>query len=234
MGKRYRIRRIIVVVMSLLSLVAVIVTTPDLWQSSHRQTSTSSATGDAATALSQLAIKGRAPKTGYTRTQFGDGWATTNSCSTREIILHRDMTNVSMNQKCQVVSGVLSDPYTGKMVNFTRGATSSQAVQIDHVVALSNAWQTGAQQLTPERRVALANDPLELLAVDGPANQAKSDGDAATWLPPNKSFRCQYVARQVAVKQKYSLWVTQAEHDAIQSVLVQCPGQALPMASIAK
>jgi hypothetical protein len=103
-------------------------------------------------------------------------------------------------------------------------------VQIDHVVALSNAWQTGAGLLTPEIRQQLANDPLELLAVDGAANQQKSDGDAATWLPSNKAFRCQYVARQVAVKAKYQLWVTSAEKDAITRVLATCPGQPLPSA----
>jgi hypothetical protein len=99
-------------------------------------------------------------------------------------------------------------------------------VQIDHVVALSDAWQTGAQQLSANQREQLANDPLELLAVDGPANQQKSDGDAATWLPPNKPFRCQYVARQIAVKAKYMLWVTAAEKEAMQRVLASCSGQA--------
>ena len=101
-------------------------------------------------------------------------------------------------------------------------------MQIDHVVALSDAWQKGAQQLSMAMREQLANDPLELLAVDGPANQAKGDGDAATWLPPNKPYRCAYVARQIAVKQKYHLWVTSAERDAMQKILSGCAGQALP------
>ncbi len=78
------------------------------------------------------------------------------------------------------------------------------------------------------KREVFANDPLELLAVDGPANEAKSDGDAATWLPVNKPFRCQYVARQVAVKAKYELWVTPGERDAIATVLSRCPSQTLP------
>ncbi|MGZ4555001.1 MAG: HNH endonuclease family protein, partial [Mycobacteriaceae bacterium] len=85
-----------------------------------------------------------------------------------------------------------------------------------------------AQQLDTARRTALANDPLNLLAVDGPLNTQKSDSDAASWLPPNKSFRCTYVARQVAVKSAYALWVTQAEHDAITTVLQSCPRQLLP------
>lgn len=180
-------------------------------------------------ALKELAIKGRAPKTGYTRAQFGDGWQTINGCDTRNIILNRDMTGVKLDEECHVVSGVLNDPYSGKVINFTRGADTSSSVQVDHVVALSDAWQKGAQQLSKDMRVKLANDPLELLAVDGLTNQNKSDGDAATWLPPNKAFRCQYVARQVAVKQKYSLWVTQAEHDTIEKILDSCPAQRLPV-----
>lgn len=184
-------------------------------------------TGDAAIALQSLPVKGRAPKTDYARTQFGKGWSSSRGCDTRNIILQRDLTDPVLNDKCQVVTGTLHDPYTGGVIPFTRGEVSSQAVQIDHVVALSNAWQTGAQQLPIERRIDLANDPLELLAVDGLTNQQKSDGDAASWLPPNKSFRCEYVARQIAVKQKYSLWVTPPERDAMGRVLASCPAQAL-------
>jgi len=199
------------------------------------QTATSSApavappVGLAADALETLLVKGRAPKTGYARTQFGDGWTELRGCDTRNIILRRDLENPVVDASCKVTSGVLHDPYTGVDIPFTRGAATSAAVQIDHVVALSDAWQKGAQQLTSQRRVELANDPLELLAVDGRANQAKSDGDAATWLPPNKAFRCQYVARQVAVKAKYMLWVTATEKAAIEQVLRGCVGQALPL-----
>lgn len=172
--------------------------------------------------LGKLAVKGRAPKTGYSRKQFGDGWGEINDCSVREIILARDLTDEKTDEKCRVQSGVLTDPYTGKTIHFQRGAKTSQLVQIDHVVALSDAWQKGAQQLTAEQRVQLANDPLNLLAVDGPANQAKSDADAATWLPPHKPFHCQYVARQVAVKRKYQLWVTEAEKEAMTRILLSC------------
>lgn len=203
----------------------------DMWQPTEPKTNAGVAgNGAAIEMLETLPIKGRAPKTGYARSQFGDGWATIAGCDSRNIVLHRDLKNIVLGDDCKIMSGTLDDPYTGKSIVFKRGAGTSDDVQIDHVVALSNAWQTGAQQLSHEQRIALANDPLELLAVDGPANQQKSDGDAATWLPPNKSFRCQYVARQVAVKAKYSLWVTQAEHDAIKRILVACPGQPLPTA----
>lgn len=123
---------------------------------------------------------------------------------------------------------MLHDPYIGRTIRFTRGASTSAAVQIDHVTALMADWLTGAQQLTVAQRVNLANDPLNLLAVDGPTNQAKGDKDAATWLPPNKSYRCSYVARQVAVKVKYHLWATAAEKSAISKVLSDCPGQRSP------
>ena len=187
----------------------------------------------ASSALTRLAIKGRAPKTGYSRELFGSGWASSGGCDTRERILARDMTDLRLRSgsDCTVLSGTLDDPYTGKTIHFSRGPDTSSAVQIDHVVALGDAWQKGAQQLSGATREQLYNDPLELLAVDGPANQQKGDGDAATWLPHNKAYRCRYVARQIAVKIKYHLWVTQAEHDAMAHILGTCPTQMLPTTS---
>jgi hypothetical protein len=197
------------------------------------QSTVAQPTGEAASALAQLPIKGRAPKTGYSRAQFGGLWAEVGSCDMREKILARDMTNVvyASATDCNVISGTLNDPYTGKVIQFQRGPYTSSAVQIDHVVAIGDAWQKGAQQLDQVTRAQLYNDPLELLAVDGPANQQKSDGDAATWLPPNKDFRCRYIARQISVKTKYHLWITQAEHDAMANILAACPGQQLPLVS---
>lgn len=182
----------------------------------------------AITILDTIPVKGRAAKTGYTRKQFGDGWAKDGTCDMRNVILSRDLTTVTVGSNCKVTSGTLQDPYSGKTIEFIRGENTSGAVEIDHVVALSNAWQTGAQQLTPDRRAAFANDPLELVAVGHDVNQAKGDGDAASWLPPNKPFRCQYVARQIAVKSKYELWVTPGENEAMRRVLGECPNQQLP------
>lgn len=189
------------------------------------------ASSPAIEALGRLAIKGRAPKTGYARAEFGNGWADAGACDVRNAILKRDLLQVQTKSEtdCTVLSGKLSDPYTAQEIAFTRGEKTSDDVQIDHVVALSDAWQKGAQQLDAATRRALANDPLNLLAVDGPANNQKGDSDAASWLPSNKSYRCRYVARQIAVKEKYQLWVTQAEHDAIAAVLEGCPGQLLPL-----
>jgi len=177
--------------------------------------------------LATLPVKGRAPKTGYSRDQFGQAWADVdrNGCDTRNDTLRRDLAAAVLKpgtRDCVVLSGTLDDPYTATTINFVRGNATSTAVQIDHVVALSDAWQKGAQQLSAGQRLAFANDPLNLLAVDGPANMQKSDGDAATWLPPNTSYRCAYVARQISVKASYALWVTQAEHDAMARILGSC------------
>lgn len=184
--------------------------------------------GTALEQLETLEIKGRAPKTGYSRDQFGNGWLDPdgNGCDGRNDILQRDLDNVTVaDNGCTVFSGVLDDPFTGDTIEFLRGPETSSDVQIDHVVALSDAWQKGAQELSEEQRQRFANDPLNLLAVDGPANQSKSDADAATWLPPNKAFRCEFVSVQTAVKAKYDLWITQAEYDAIRNVLQECTTQ---------
>ena len=191
------------------------------------------ATGDAAAALATLPVKGRAPKTGYDRGEFGQRWADVDrdGCDQRNQVLARDLNDVGFRpgtRDCVVLSGALLDPYTGEGVPFLRGERTSADVQIDHVVALSNAWQTGAQQLTEDDRELLANDPLNLLAVDGPTNGSKGDGDAATWLPPARGYWCEFVARQVAVKAKYRLWVTPPEAETIGTILDGCPGQPLP------
>ena len=189
--------------------------------------------GVAVAALETLPVKGRAPKTGYSRDAFGQRWADVNrnGCDTRNDILKRDMTSIVYEAKtrnCVVLSGTLIDRYSGETINFVRGEVSSMEVQIDHVVALSNSWQTGAFKLSIAQRTALANDPLNLFAVKGRLNSQKGDGDAATWLPPLKSFRCAYVAQQIAVKAKYSLWVVPPEKAAMLAILAQCPTQQVP------
>ncbi|WP_345752202.1 HNH endonuclease family protein [Microbacterium rhizophilus] len=191
--------------------------------------------GTALAPLETLEVKGRAPKTGYTREQFGHRWKDVdrNGCDSRNDILARDLTGVARSGPCTVVTGSLADPYTGTTIAFVRGQGTSELVQIDHVVALSDAWQKGAQQLTPDERERFANDPLNLLAVDGSANASKGDGDAATWLPPVEGIRCAYVARRVAVKSAYRLWVTPAERDAIARILSGCPDEPAAASSTA-
>ncbi|MER7955584.1 HNH endonuclease family protein [Streptomyces sp. NPDC096030] len=187
------------------------------------------ARGSALAAVDTLTVKGRAPKTGYDREKFGRAWADVdgNGCGTRDDILRRDLEDVRFKDgRCKVSSGILADdPYTGDRVDFVRGRSR---VDIDHLVALSDAWQKGAQKWDAEKRRRFANDPLNLLAVEASANRRKSDGDAATWLPPNKAYRCTYVAAQVAVKKKYGVWVTRGELDAMKKVLGRCPEQRLP------
>jgi hypothetical protein len=195
--------------------------------------STAAETGTALAALAGLPVKGRAPKTGYERDLFGSGWGDPdrNGCDTRNDVLARDLTGETFKpgtRDCVVAAGTLADPYSGTAIEFVRGQGTSEAVQIDHVVAVSDAWQKGAQAWDDGARVAFYNDPLNLLAVDGPLNGQKGDGDAATWLPPNRGFRCAYVARQIAVKTSYDLWVTAAERDAMARILGGCPDQRLP------
>ena len=190
--------------------------------------------GLATAVLETLAVKGRAPKTGYTRAQFGQAWADVdrNGCDTRNDMLKRDLTAITYKagtRNCVVASGVLVDRYSGETIKFVRGNVTSMEVQIDHVVALSNAWQTGAFKLSADQRKALANDPMNLFAVKGRLNSQKGDGDAATWLPPLKSFRCTYIAQQIAVKAKYSLWVVAPEKAAMSAILAKCPTQKVPV-----
>ena len=174
--------------------------------------------------LNTLEVKGRAPKKGYTREAFYDGWPTVEGCSLRQRIIKREFGESAVLNECDVQSGEFDEPYTGEHMVFNNRKEVSK-IQIDHVVALSDAWQKGAQYMSEETRYAMATDPLNLLAVDGEANKQKSDGDAATWLPKNKKFRCQYVARQVSVKYKYKLWITKAEKEAIERVLSKCPNE---------
>lgn len=178
---------------------------------------------EAKRALAVLPVKGRAPMTGYTREAFGPAWSDTNAngCDTRNDILRRDLTD-KVVQDCVVLSGVLHDPYSGTRVEFTRGPVTSLDVQIDHVVALANAWQTGAAYWPDDKRERFANDRRNLLAVRGDLNLQKSDGDAATWLPPRKSFRCSYVAIQILSKQRHGLWLTAPEKSAMQRILQKC------------
>jgi extracellular deoxyribonuclease len=176
--------------------------------------------------LAKLEVKGRAPKTGYKRTEFYNGWPDIDGCNLRQRILKRDFGETAVtDEKCNVVAGKFYEPYTGEVMEFHTRKEISKGVQIDHVVALSDAWQKGAQYKTSEVRYQIATDPLNLIAVQAAANQQKSDGDAATWLPRNKSFRCQYVARQISVKFKYGLWVTEAEKNAMSQILASCPEQ---------
>jgi hypothetical protein len=191
--------------------------------------------------LETLPIKGRAPKTGYSRGAFGPAWTDDvnveggrNGCDTRNDILRRDLIDITLKPRsndCTVLSGTLIDPYSGRTIPFTRGANTSADVQIDHVVALADAWQKGAQQLDQTTRQDFANDPRNLQATSAAMNKQKGDGDAATWLPPNKAYRCTFVSRQVEVKAAYGLWVTQAEHDAIANLLIGCGATAPASAS---
>lgn len=188
----------------------------------------------AAPLLATLPVRPREARTGYAREQFGHAWLDVdrNGCDTRDDILQRDLKDVRLEpgkRPCVVTAGRLADPYTNKDIAFERGGGAQ--VDIDHVVALADAWTTGAAAWQPARRIALANDPLNLLAVAASANRAKGGSSAETWLPDNPDYRCAYVARQIAVKAKYGLWITEDERDAMSEVLRACPEQIAPEGS---
>lgn len=190
--------------------------------------------------LNLLPVQRLDSSTGYSREQFGQTWSDDvtvdgghNGCDTRNDILRRDLTAPRIKpgtHGCVVLDGTLDDQYTGQEIMFVRGPSTSDQVQIDHLVALSDAWQTGAQHLSAAQRQDFANDPVNLQAVTGTVNAAKGDNDAAGWLPPNPDYRCDYVSRQVQVKTKYSLWVTPGERDAITATLDIC-GATAPTAA---
>ncbi|HCG55626.1 MAG TPA: hypothetical protein DEW39_05645 [Brevibacterium sp.] len=182
--------------------------------------------GTALAMLDELAVKGRAPKTGYDADLFS--WrsdADHNGCDTRNDVLRRDLRDITLkagSKGCVVIAGDLSDQYKGETYAFDR---SPNNIDIDHIVARSNAWQTGAATFDEDTLKDLGNDPLNLLAVSSSLNRQKGDGDAATWLPPAKSYRCEYVSRQIAIKHKYDLWVVKAEKTAMKRVLGACNNQ---------
>lgn len=232
-----RTRRLLTVVISLTGCLVWLFFSPDSYETIfHRVDTPTSGSPAEATLnpaatnqplavdiLSRLEVKGRAAKTGYTREQFYAGWPIVDGCNLRQKILKREFGDSAVLDGCTVLSGEFDEPYTGEHRIYNHKTDIAKGLQIDHVVALSDAWQKGAQYKSREVRYQIATDPLNLLAVDGPANEQKSDGDAATWLPPNKKFRCAYVARQVSVKYKYGLWVTEAEKSAISRILLNCP-----------
>ena len=226
----YRKRRIGGFLGLLVVILGVILFNPNSYETTYTPATDVSATEGIVPALEileKLEVKGRAPKTGYDREQFYKSWPDIDGCSLRQRIIKRDLGDSATldTDNCTVISGEFDEPYTGSHLIFYQKSDLSSGLQIDHVVALSDAWQKGAQNLTAGERRALATDPLNLLAVDSKTNQNKSDGDAATWLPPNKRFRCAYVARQVSVKYKSHLWVTQAEKDMIIKILNSCPNE---------
>ncbi|MFF1833826.1 HNH endonuclease family protein [Streptomyces sp. NPDC058231] len=179
--------------------------------------------------IEKVATKGRGPKTGYERDKFGYAWKDSvdgvplshNGCDTRNDLLARDGKDVELRSgsDCVVVSMTLADPYTGSTIEWRKQQATK--VQIDHVMPLSYDWQMGAAHWPDAKRQQIANDPLNLIPVDGPANNAKRDSGPASWLPPSKQIRCSYAVRFAQVSLKYALPVTAADKRAM---LTQCGG----------
>ena len=164
----------------------------------------------------------------YDRDAFGQAWADVdhNGCDTRNDVLRRDLTAVVTRpgtNGCVVLSGTLHDPYTGRTIAFERGNTSSLAVQIDHRVPLSYAWRHGAASWTPKQRETFANDQAtNLVAVDGPANEEKSDSGPAEWMPANTGDACNYAASFVTVATKWRLSIATDDKHALDRTLTGC------------
>jgi hypothetical protein len=229
------VRRIIPALLAVLALALAVVAWLH-WQNRPRSASpsppaaTTSSYDQARALLAALPVKGWDRHTDFSRLKFGDRWSDDvnvefghNGCNTRDDILRRDLSQVVLRPgTCYVQSGVLVDPYTGESIPFTRGPETSEAVQIDHLVSLSDAWYKGARDWDDQRRRDFANDPRNLLAVSGKANFDKAFRDAAAWLPPNKAYRCEFVARVVEVKAAYRLWVSAKEERVLSDVLRAC------------
>lgn len=170
----------------------------------------------------------------YRRDAFGESWTDDNSapggyngCDTRNDILERDLvdkTYVSI-KRCPtaVATGTLHDPYTNAVVALVRGAKTGAAVQIEHIVPLAYAWDMGARNWTDALRVRFANDPANLLAVEGEANQDKGDQEPAHWLPPNGAFHCQYAMQFIEVMRGYGLPVDAPSAGALRQAAETCP-----------
>lgn len=188
-----------------------------------------SAPGTALAALDTLTVRDFGSNGDYKRALFGEAWddVDKNGCDTRNDILARDIAGAKIDSKCLVQTGSFNDPYTGKVIAFDRSKGGGGGVDIDHIIPLSLAWKTGASEWDASKRLSFANDPLNLLASDSSENRKKGDKDASQYLPPNTSFHCEYVARQVTVRAKYGTWVTPAEKKAIYTVLQTCPTQPL-------
>lgn len=187
------------------------------------------ASGTALEALETLTVAPFSSTSKYQRANFGETWEDidSNGCETREDILKRDIPNATIKGKCDVRKGSFSDPYTGKTINFNADDGKGGGVDIDHIIPLSLGWKTGASEWDAAKRLKFANDPLNLMASDSGENRKKGDKDASAYLPPNKAFHCEYVARQVSVRVKYGTWITPAEKSAIYTVLQSCPTQPL-------
>lgn len=173
-------------------------------------------------ALSALTVQEGIGLDGYSDTSFGALWGAygETTCDSWNSILARDSANiVTETTECEVISGTLSDPYTALRVDFDLNDPTSPVAGVDHVVGLRDAWEKGAQDMTPDQREKFANDPLNLIAAYNIPIQEKNGADISTWEPVNEDFICHYASMQVAIKFKYGLWVSSAEHQRLGELL---------------
>lgn len=213
-------------------------------KASDASTNSPTTTADPAGSFHGLEVTAkRVYREDYSRASFGEAWTDTctvegcgNHCDTRSDILQRDLTDITLGSSSGCpdrtpIQGTLNDPYTGTVIAFTRGAKTSSAVQIDHIFPLAAAFDLGAWAWTDEQRINFAEDPTNLLAVSGPANQSKSDSLPGTtperqghsWMPPNSAYHCVYAQKLIAVAAKYALPIDQASVPVLTDALSTCP-----------
>lgn len=182
-------------------------------------------TGSAGQMLAELRVAAPGSMDGYERDSFG--WRRLdpdrNGCDSRNDALRAGLTQLQVKpgtRGCKVTAGVLEDPYSGRRVQLP-----IREYQVDHVVSLAAAYRSGAALWSIQQRRQFSNDPLNLVVTTQEMNRAKADHDAADWLPPNEGYRCVFVARQITVKHRYKLSVTDSERVAMRAVLATCPDQ---------
>lgn len=168
---------------------------------------------------------------GYSRAAFGPVWMDIddNGCNQRDDVLLRDANlgsaHVQRQRACDhdVLAGRWVDPYSGAQLVFTdlKDPRQAQAIQIDHVVPLAEAWVSGASSWSDRRRLRFANDLDGLVASSGPVNASKGAFDPAAWRP-KEDFQCSYASRWIQVKHRWGLAVDESESRALVEMLGTC------------
>ncbi|KAA6215004.1 HNH endonuclease [Streptomyces albofaciens JCM 4342] len=168
--------------------------------------------------LGKLAVEAPHSMSGYSRAKFPHWIKQYGQCDTREVVLSRDGQSVSQDSLCRAVAGTWHSPYDGKILG------SASKVDIDHMVPLANAWRSGADTWTTDKRKRFANDlnNPQLIAVSASSNRSKGDQSPDQWSPPNTDFWCTYSRAWTNVKYVYGASVTQPEKDKLTTMLNTC------------
>ncbi|GAA3755516.1 HNH endonuclease family protein [Plantactinospora mayteni] len=168
--------------------------------------------------LNALTVATQGSMTGYSRDLFPHWITISGACNTRETVLRRDGSGVSVDSSCYPTSGSWYSPYDGATW------TNPADVDIDHIVPLAEAWRSGASSWTTSRRQSFANDlnGPQLIAVTDNVNQSKGDQDPSTWKPSRTAYHCTYAKMWIRTKYNWGLHLQSAEKSALQTMLNTC------------